>query len=59
MPLLPPGPAPDGAALAVTAWNMLGGLDWAGLPIVAELLGIEDLEMLVVQLVVIRDQGKP
>lgn len=40
---------------------MLGGLDWAGLPIVADLLGIEDLEMLdllVAQLMVIRDNGR-
>lgn len=56
---VPPGPVPDGAALAVVAWNMLGGLDWAGLPIIAEILGIEDLEMLVAQLIVLRDHGRP
>ena len=33
---------------------MLGGrIDWAGLPIVAELLGLEDLEMLIMQLNII------
>lgn len=52
---LPPGQPPAEAELAIAAWNMLGGLDWAGLPHVAEMLGIEDLEMLVTQLVAIRD----
>lgn len=47
-------------ALAVRAWNMLGGcIDWAGVPLVAEILGIEDLEVLVTQLQTIRDfQGR-
>ncbi len=30
-------------------------IDWAGLPLVADLLGIEDLEMLITQLATIRD----
>lgn len=34
---------------------MMGGLDWTALPIVAELLGAEDLDLLVAQLVTIRD----
>lgn len=34
---------------------MGGTLDWAGLPLVAELLGIDDLETLIVQLAAIRD----
>jgi hypothetical protein len=34
---------------------MMGGLDWTALPIVAELLGVEDLDLLVSQLVAIRD----
>lgn len=52
---LQPGPPPVESALAVRAWNMLGGLDWAGLDQVAEILGIEDKEALVNQLVVIRE----
>lgn len=36
---------------------MLGGLEWAGLPIVAELLGIEDVETLVRQLIAIREDS--
>jgi hypothetical protein len=34
----------------VKAWNMMGGLNWSALPIVAEIIGIQDLEYLVVQL---------
>jgi hypothetical protein len=42
--------------LAIKAWNWLGGqLDWSGLPLVAEILGIDDLEVLIVQLAIIRD----
>ena len=38
------------------AWHWMGGqIDWAGLPLVADLLGIEDLEMLITQLATIRD----
>jgi hypothetical protein len=33
----------------------MGGIDGALLPIIAEMLGIDDIETLIVQLVVIRD----
>ena len=33
----------------------MGGLDWAGLPIVVEMLGISDPEQLIAHLVAIRD----
>ena len=40
------------------AYNMLangmGGLDWAGLPIVAAVLGVDDLEMFMHRLFVIK-----
>jgi hypothetical protein len=43
--------------LAVQAWNLLGGvIDYTGLPIVAELLGVADIERLIYQLVLIRDR---
>jgi hypothetical protein len=42
-------------ALATHVWNMLGGLDWAGLPVAAELYGITDIDSLVRHLIVIRD----
>ena len=34
---------------------MMGGLDWTALPIVVDLLGVEDVETLVVQLTTLRD----
>lgn len=41
---------------AVKAWNLMGcRLDWAALPIVAELFGIDDVETLITQLVALRD----
>lgn len=33
----------------------MGGLDWAALPIVADFFGYEDIEILVAQLVAIRN----
>ncbi len=34
---------------------MLGGLDWSGIDQVMDLLGLDDKEMLVTQLMAIRD----
>ena len=34
---------------------MGGDIDWSALPIVADFIGIEDVEALLMQLVVIRD----
>jgi hypothetical protein len=45
--------------LSVAAWNLLGGLDWNGLPVVAEMLGIEDVDQLVRDLVTIRQYQAP
>ena len=42
-------------ALSIRAWNIMGGIDWAALPVIAEMLGIDDIETLVLQLVAIRD----
>jgi hypothetical protein len=42
-------------ALAIRVWNLMGGeLDWAALPVLAEMVGIEDIEQLIVQLAAIR-----
>ena len=41
--------------LSISAWNIMGGIDWAALPVIAEMLGIDDIETLVLQLVAIRD----
>lgn len=62
----PRATAADEQAIAV--WNALadrnGGIQWGGLPFMAELLGVDDLEGLVVRLVTIKlhrppEQGQP
>jgi hypothetical protein len=50
-----PGPVPPASIMALEAWSMLGGLEWAGLDRVMQILGIDDEEMLIAQLMVIRD----
>ena len=44
--------------MAIRAWRLLangmGGIDWAGLPIVIEMLGIHDPESLIARMQVIR-----
>lgn len=48
---------PPSARLAVEAWHLMGGrIDWAALEPIAEMLGIRDIETLVLQLVTIRDR---
>lgn len=37
------------------AWNMMGGLDWAALPIVCEMLSIADPDLLIQCLILIRN----
>jgi hypothetical protein len=45
--------------MAVRAWNWMGGqIDWAGLPLVAELLGVVYLEILIEQLAALRDWNR-
>lgn len=44
-----------GGDLAVRAWNLMGGLDWQALPIVAEILGIAEIEPFIARLLAIRD----
>ena len=36
----------------------MGGLDWAALPVIVEMLGVEDVETFVVQLVALRDRKR-
>jgi len=50
-------PPPD-VQMAVAAWNLMGGIDWLALDVVAEMLGITDLETLITQLVTIRDANR-
>ena len=41
--------------LAVAAWNLAGGLEWSALETVCEVLGIADVELLIYQLVAMRE----
>jgi len=50
---LPPGPPPPGAELAVRAWNLLH-LPGASLEVVADILGLDDLELLTEHLLAIQ-----
>lgn len=52
---LKPGEPPIGANLAIRAWNLLGH---ASLTEVADVLGFDDMEILVVQIEAIRDFQK-
>lgn len=53
-----PAQTPEGAEVAVEAWNLMAGLDWSALPLVVEMLGVEDVERLIRNLVTIREQRK-
>jgi hypothetical protein len=50
-----PGEAPDVSRLALKAWNLMSGIEWAALPIIAEIYGIEDFELFLRYLAAIRD----
>jgi hypothetical protein len=54
---LPPAAAPDPLdTLAIRGWNLMGGtMDWAALPVIAEILGVDDMESFIQRLVAIRD----
>lgn len=49
--------------MAIAAWNLLangsGGIDWTGLDFVAEFLGVQDIELLVTRLAVIKLHKPP
>ena len=51
-----PKPPSLGTAIALQAWNMMGGeIDWVALPIVIELFGIENVPDFVDALITIRN----
>ena len=39
----------------MAAWNLMGGLDWSALPVVCEMFGVREPDVLITQLVAIRD----
>jgi hypothetical protein len=51
----PPEPAPGNFSLAVEGWNMMQGIDWQALPVIVEMLGIEDVDLYIRQLLTIRN----
>jgi hypothetical protein len=55
-------PDPEDAA-AIRAWNALnngmGGIDWAGLPMVCAMLEVENVETLVERMLVIKGHKPP
>jgi hypothetical protein len=54
-----PAGRPDAAAsVAISAWNLCGGMDWNAIPFVADMLGIRDVEGLIYQMSAIRDHLK-
>ena len=57
-PQLRPAAADRQTSLAIRAWNVMGGLDWAALPVVSEMFGISDIDIFVHQLTAIRDWQK-
>ena len=48
----PPGESP--APIALQVWNACRGIDWHALPILAEIHGVTDVELLIVELMTIR-----
>jgi len=50
------GGPPEDARIALRAWNLMGGeVNWVALPIVSEMLGVEDVDTWTEQLCAIRD----
>jgi hypothetical protein len=39
-------------------WNTMGGIDWAAFPILCEIYGVVDVELIISQLVTIREYKK-
>lgn len=41
-------------------WNLMGGeINWAALPLLAEMKGVQDIEMLIIGLTAIREHFRP
>lgn len=54
-PQLRPATPDAGTALAIRVWNVLGGMDWAGLEAAVEMFGADDVDLLIHRLAAIRD----
>ena len=51
LPIQPACPAP----LAVAAWNFMGGFEWGGVELAAEMFGVQDVELWLHELAAIRN----
>lgn len=55
----PAGPAPVESRVAVSAWNLMGGvIDMAMLPWVCDHLGIDDVDSVILDMIQIREFKK-
>lgn len=55
MPFFEPGAQTEDERIAVQAWNLMdGSIDWAGLPVIAEMYGVVDIESMIARLGAIR-----
>lgn len=50
-----PDPLEGECALSLRVWNEMRGIDWDAIPYFVEIHGIEDVEALILDLIVIRD----
>jgi hypothetical protein len=51
-----PGGQDHETGAAIRIWNLMGGeIDWEALPVICEMHGVKDVEILITQLAAIRD----
>ena len=50
LPVRPACPSP----LAVMGWNLLGGIEWGGIEVAAEIIGVVDIDLWLHELAAIR-----
>ncbi len=51
---MPRGDQPAALAVAISAWNMMDGLDWSALELIVDLLAVVDVELLIAHLMLIK-----
>ncbi len=52
---MPQGEQPEALAVAILAWNRMGGMDWTALDLMVDLLAVDDIELLIDLLMLIKD----
>ena len=51
------GLPPEESVIALRCWNTMQGIDWDALEIIAEYYGVQDINLLIHQLITIRDHA--